>query len=175
MIQLIVAGNTYNFKESLRADKFRWNPVLKAWTRNFNDGDDTIKDITKKYSTCNGISIGKKTLAYPDDRKYWVKESWIFNLESMHDKLWCIVYDIRDNKIKLPITVADKVIKSEDDIWELLNEAEDLEWKAKSGTVTGKQYGRIKAIVEWRVGVRYTTCLEAGMSEAKAGRCFEDM
>ena len=108
-------------------------------------------------------------------RKYYVKGSWIFNLESMHDKLWCIIYDIREGEIQLPIEIAGTVCNDEDDIHRLLDECADLEWTAKRGKVTGKEYGRIKELAEWRILVRYATCINAGMSESKAGICFEDM
>lgn len=110
-----------------------------------------------------------------DIRKYFVKGSWIFNLEAMHDKLFCILYDIQDHKITFPITIAGTVCKDEDDIEQLIEEASKLEWIAKSRKVTSKEYGRIKAMVEWRVNVRYNVCMAAGMSEQDAGRCFEDM
>lgn len=34
-------------------------------------------------------------------RKYWIKQTWIFNLESMHDKLWCIEDDLREGASKI--------------------------------------------------------------------------
>lgn len=108
-------------------------------------------------------------------RKYFVKRSWIFNLESMHDKIWCIIYDIRDGEIELPIEVAGKVINDEEDLHELMEEAENLEWAAKSRKVTGKEYGRIKDLVSWRVNQRYARCMASGMDERKAGACFEDL
>lgn len=110
-----------------------------------------------------------------DVRKYYVKQSWIFNLESMHDRVWCMIDDIREGKLTCPFDVAGKTINDEDDLMELLNEAGELEWRAKSGKVTGKEYGRIKKIVEWRVMARYATCLASGMDERRAGVCFEDM
>lgn len=114
-------------------------------------------------------------MANNTDRKYFVKSSWIFNLESMDDKLWCMIYDIRDGEITLPIEVCGKVINSEDDIDELLDECHSLEMIAKCGRVTGREYGRIKTIVDWRTNVRYARCLASGMNERDAGRCFEDM
>lgn len=110
-----------------------------------------------------------------EERKYFVKQGWIFNLESMHDKCYCLMYDIEDGKIELPINVAGKTINDEDDLNDLMHEAEDLEWKAKRGRVTSREYGRIKAIVEWRVMARYARCINAGMSEQDAGMCFADM
>lgn len=108
-------------------------------------------------------------------KTYFVKGSWIFNLESMNDKLWCIIYDIRDNEITLPIEICGKIINDESDIYDLIDEASNLEWISKSRKVTGKEYGRIKQLVEWRINQRYMRCINSGMSEKDAGRCFEDM
>jgi len=110
-----------------------------------------------------------------EERKYWIKQSWIFNLEAMHDKLYCIGYDLDDGTIKGPIEILGYKIADSSDIYDLLEECEKLEWTAKSGKVTGKEFGRIKEIVSWRVGARYATCIANGMNEAKAGMCFEDM
>ena len=108
-------------------------------------------------------------------RKYCVKESWIFNLESMNDKCWCLIYDMEDGLIETPFEVAGKTINDISDLHELMEEAEKLEWIAKSRKVTSKEYGRIKEIVSWRVGQRYMTCLAHGMNEQQAGECFGDM
>lgn len=110
-----------------------------------------------------------------EERKYRVKGSWIFNLEAMHDKLFCILYDIEDGNIAFPITIAGTECKDEDGIQELIEEASRLEYIAKSRKVTSREYGRIKAMVEWRVGQRYARCMASGMSEQEAGRCFQDM
>lgn len=109
------------------------------------------------------------------ERKYWVKQGWIFNLESMHDHVWCIIYDAEDGKIQFPFEVAGRIMNDEDDLYALIDECNQLEWIAKSGRVTGKEYGRIKEIVNYRVMARYVRCLESGMSEYKAGACFEDL
>ena len=110
-----------------------------------------------------------------DVRKYRIKEDWRFNLESMHDKLWCLEYDYRDGELQLPIEVAGTVIKDEDDFEALREECQELLDAACFRKVTGKEYGRIKEIVEWRVMARYCRCLEAGMSEKDAGVCFQDI
>jgi len=110
-----------------------------------------------------------------DVRKYWVKREWIFNLESMNDKLWCIIYDMREGIITSPVEIAGRICRDEDDVQEIIDEADKLEWIAKSGKVTGKEYGRIKQIAEWRALQRYCTCLANGMSERDAGMCFADM
>ena len=108
-------------------------------------------------------------------RKYFVKQSWIFNLESVQDKLACIGYDIEEGALDFPLELAGRTISDWDDLEKLKQDAERLEWTAKSGRVTGKEYGEIKKIVEWRVGVRYATCVAAGMDERRAGGCFEDL
>ena len=110
-----------------------------------------------------------------DERKYLIKESWIFNLESMHDKLYCVIYDIQDSKLQLPVSICGKKIESEEDVMDLIDEAGNLEWIAKSRMVTGKEYGRIKELVTWRVEQRYATCMANGMDERDAGECFDDL
>lgn len=108
-------------------------------------------------------------------RKYFVKESWIFNLESMDDKLNCIKYDLEDGKLEFPLTLASTEIKDFDDLENLIEECEKLQWAAKSRKVTGSEYGRIKQIVNWRVEQRYFKCLSNGMNEKDAGQCFSDL
>lgn len=108
-------------------------------------------------------------------RKYFVKTSWIFNLESMNDKIWCIIYDTQDGVLKFPFEVAGTEINEEDDLFRLKDEVNELERIAKSRKVTGKEYGRIKEIVNWRVNQRYMTCIAKGMSDYQAGACFEDL
>lgn len=108
-------------------------------------------------------------------RKYRIKMSWIFNLEAMHDKLWCIIYDAQDGKVQFPVYIAGTKCEDEDDIMAVMQEASELEWIAKSRKVTGREYGRIKEIAEWRINQRYMACMANGMSERDAGRCFEDM
>ena len=108
------------------------------------------------------------------ERKYWIKQTWIFNLESMHDKLWCIEDDLRDGNLSYPIDIAGKTIYDKHDLSVLREECDELEWIAKHGPVTGYEFGRIKQIVQWRVEARYMACLK-NMSEREAGRCFEDI
>ena len=109
------------------------------------------------------------------ERKYYIKMDWIFNLESMHDKLYCIMYDLEDHKLSFPLVLTGKKINNFDDLDDLINECSDLESIAKSRKVTSKEYGRIKQIVEWRVMVRYSVCLNNGMDERKASTCFNDL
>lgn len=108
-------------------------------------------------------------------RKYFVKGSWIFNLESMDDKLHCIKYDLEDGNLEFPLMLADTEIKDFDDLENLIQECENLQWIAKSRKVTGSEYGRIKQIVSWRVEQRYMACMASGMDERKAGQCFSDI
>lgn len=108
-------------------------------------------------------------------RKYFVKESWIFNLESMDDKLYCIKYDLEDEKISFPLTIAGTKIADFADLYNLIRECEALQLVAKSGKVTGKEYGRIREIVNWRVERRYFQCLANGMDEKDAAACFSDL
>lgn len=114
-------------------------------------------------------------MANTEVRKYFVKGSWIFNLEAMHDKVWCLIYDIQEGKLACPFKVAGKTIHDTGDLHDLLEEAEELEWRAKRGKVTSKEYGRIKALVSWRVEQRYYACINSGMAERDAGLCFTDM
>ena len=109
------------------------------------------------------------------ERKYFIKMNWIFNLESMHDFIWCVIYDVEDGKLTFPFEVAGKVMNDEDDLHKLMDECSDLEWAAKSRKVTGKEFGRIKEIVHFRVGQRYLRCVNSGMNEQMAGACFEDL
>lgn len=110
-----------------------------------------------------------------EERKYFVKGSWIFNLESMHDKLFCIEYDVDEGKLNFPFEIAGTKINSYADLSSLRAECEEYAYIAKCRKVTSKEYGRIKKLVMWRVNVRYARCLESGMSEKNAGMCFADL
>ena len=83
-----------------------------------------------------------------------IKEEWIFNLESMHDKLWCLIYDFENEKLQFPITVANTVCNDIEDIEALIEECENLEWLAKSCKVCDDDFKRIAEIVGWRIAVR---------------------
>ena len=166
---LTLTGKTYGIKETLKGLGFRWNPEMKGWKAIFNTKEEA-EEIASRWEA-EGV-FGK--IEQKVEKKYPVKESWIFNLESMHDKCFCLMYDIRDGKIETPFTVAGKTINDEGDLYDLIDEAGALCSKAWRG-VTGKEYGRIKEIVSWRVQARYNACMANGMNEADAGRCFEDM
>lgn len=172
MIRLTIAGNTYAIKEQLKADGFRWNASRKVWGKVFDNQTDA--DTAAKGYENAGIRTETAEVSNPDERKYFIKESWLFNLESMHDKVWCLIYDIRENKIACPFEVAGKTINDEDDMFALMDEIDNLTGAARH-RVTGKEYGRIRDIVSWRVNARYLTCIANGLSEKEAGLCFEDM
>lgn len=179
MITLTLTGKTYGIKEELKADGFRWNPKAKAWVKSYDNSEkERVERLADAWIDCGVVGTVKETADKADkaEKRYRVKQSWIFNLESMHDKIWCLSYDIRDGKIELPFRVAGKTINDSGDLFELLDEAETLlskGWSSKG--VTGKEYGRIKEIVAWRVEQRYATCMANGMEESKAGACFEDL
>lgn len=168
---LTLTGNTYGIKETLKGLKFRWDSFSKAWKTTLETKEEAEELAHRWVSEGVYGQVEQKV-----EKRYFVKESWIFNLESMHDKIFCLMYDVRDKKIELPFTVAGKTINDEGDLWELLDEAGNLEGAAKSSRgVTGKEYGRIKEIVAWRVEARYVACMASGMDESEAGKCFEDM
>ena len=168
---LTLTGKTYGIKEVLKGLGFRWNPDMKAWKAIFNSKEEA-EEIASRWAS-EGV-YGK--VEQKVEKRYRVKQSWIFNLESMHDKIFCLSYDIEEGKISLPFEVAGKTINDVSDLFDLLDEADSLRDKAWSDRgVTGKAYGRISEIVAWRVNARYTTCMANGMSEADAGKCFEDM
>ena len=110
-----------------------------------------------------------------EKRKYLVKESWVFNLESMYDKLYCIKYDLEDGKKNFPLTIAGTEITDDNDLYRLIEECETIELAAKSRKVTASEYERIKEVVNWRVTQRYLRCLANGMTEKDAGECFHDL
>lgn len=102
-------------------------------------------------------------------RKYFVKHGMRFNLDSMRTKVLNLRDDMRDGTIT-KVELLGKVY-DEDSIDDFIAELEDLMYKAMD-RVTGKEYGRIKAISEARDIMRYATCLAAGMDERDAGYCF---
>ena len=114
-------------------------------------------------------------MADKNERKYMIKDSWIFNLESMHDKLWCIGTDLDEGSIAGPVEILGGTYTSSYDLQDLVDECSALEWAAKTRKVTSKEYGRIKEIISWRVYQRYATCLLAGLRESDAGACFKDL
>ena len=105
-----------------------------------------------------------------EERKYFVKSAYRANLASMITKLHCFVYDMRDGEYKT-VEVMGKVY-DEITIGDLIEECRELLGKANWGKVTGREYGRIKAISNARDIMRYSTCIAKGMDESKAAYAF---
>lgn len=176
MIKLTLLGKTYGIKEELKAQGFRWDSTNKAWYKLFDENEsDRVERLAEAYKDNGVVGKTEKINAPKEAKKYLVKEDWIFNLESMSDKLWCIADDIEEGKIKTPVEICGYTINTTEDVFRLRDEASMLEWKAKSGAVTGSEYGRIKEIVNWRVLQRYVACINSGMEESKAAVCFNDL
>lgn len=176
MLEIRLEGNTYSIKDELKAEGYRWNPQLKAWTKRLEDSERERANSLAEAYEANGVYGCVKQLADPNERKYMVKEDWIFNLESMHDKLFVIEQDVREGKLQLgTFEIAGKAINSYEDLDDLADEAAKLCWIAKSRKVTGKEYGRIRKIITWRVMARYAACMASGMDERKAATCFEEL
>ena len=83
---------------------------------------------------------------------YPVSESMKFNLEACHDKLSLMIYEAEDN-----------------DDWDLAGElrdrrdqADELANKAGYGWLSGKDYGKAKELVAWRIEKRIEANIEAG-------------
>lgn len=176
MKKLTLSGNTFSIKEELKAEGFRWNPTNKTWSKNFEDETraNELRDAYESNGVYGSISEVQKS-EKKNEKKYFVKESWIFNLESMHDKLWVLENDIDEGRLQFPFDVAGKTIRNYSDLEDFRQECYEAEYLAKSGKVTGKEYGKIKRIVGWRVMQRYTACMTSGMEESKAAACFEDL
>lgn len=176
MIILTISGKTYEVRETLKEDGFRWNPERKVWSKRFEDTDaEYVENLRNSKWHDFSTTVTKTTEAQAPEKRYPVKESLIFNLESIHDKLWCITDDLRKGVLQYPVEIAGKLCKDEDDVDAIADEADRLCWIAKTRMVTGKEYGRIKKICGWRVMARYATCVASGMSEADAGLCFTDL
>lgn len=106
-------------------------------------------------------------------RKYWVKRDWLFNLDSLYTRIKCIQYDIEDGTQDFPLEIAGTPIKDWDDLDKILHECDQLLQVARWGRVTGKEYGRIKTMVEYRCWVRYFQNVNAGMDEDRAALSFD--
>ena len=105
-----------------------------------------------------------------EERKYFVKAAYRANLDSMLTKLHCISYDMEAGEYDT-ITLMGKVYDIET-IEDFKDEVRELLGYANWGKVTGKQYGRIKAISDARDWMRYNTCISKGMDESKAAYAF---
>lgn len=104
-----------------------------------------------------------------NERKYFVKAAYRTNLDSMLTKVECLAYDMWDGEydsIEIMGKTYDVVT-----IEELKDELRNL-ITVSYGKVTGKEYGRIKYISEYRDQMRYATCIAKGMSEERAAYAF---
>ena len=105
-----------------------------------------------------------------EERKYWVKMNWRFNLDSMYTHVWCCIYEVEDGKRKTVNLMGEEM--DLDRLYEFKDEVEELSMVAQFRKVTSKEYGRIKAISDERNLIRYATCLASGMDERDAGYAF---
>ncbi len=108
-----------------------------------------------------------------NERKYYCNQSMKFNLDSMRTHLLNMRDEFRDGTLKGGVEICGRKVDF-CTIDDLIDEVEDLLDKAVYGMVTGKEYGRIKAISEERQMLRYITCINAGMPEWKAAGAFTD-
>lgn len=105
------------------------------------------------------------------NKKYYVKQNYRFNLDSMRVHVMNLIDDIRDGNFDTVELMGETM--DEDRLEEFKEEIEDLMEKAWY-PVCGKDYGRIKAISDERNMIRYATCTANGMSDEDAGYCFFD-
>lgn len=60
-LQLVITGNTYEIKELLKADKFKWDAYDKCWWKNFNlnedgIGEEYVKNLAEAFETTDGVN-----------------------------------------------------------------------------------------------------------------------
>lgn len=103
------------------------------------------------------------------------KESWIFNLTAAYEKLRELEYRADDGEIQFPITVADTVLSSSSDLYNMRIECENLLTAAHTRPVTAEEYKRISQLVHWRAEQRYFTCLANSLAEEEAGQEFAEL
>lgn len=102
--------------------------------------------------------------------KYYVNAAMRTNLDSMYTSLTNIIYDMMNGLYSEKEIMGKRM--NFDEVWGLRAEVEYLYNKADFGKVTGKEYGRIKAISDERNMWRYSRCIASGMSEDKAAYAF---
>lgn len=85
-------------------------------------------------------------------KHYPVSENMMFNLEACHDKMSLMIYEAERNG---NFEEAEKITARRD-------EADELSWKASSGWLSGKDYGRAKKLVAWRIEMRIAANVAAG-------------
>lgn len=164
-------------KAGIEANENDWYEVIGATEKAYKTPIGWIpKKCTNGYDCNEEANI--LTREYKDklakgEKKYRIKEDWIFNLEAMNDKLFLIAEETPEDAY--PIEIANYICRNADDVWNIRDWADELHYRAWGNKVTGKEYGEIKKIVYWRVMERYVTCINNGMDEDRAGACFNDL
>lgn len=97
-----------------------------------------------------------------------------FNLESMSDKVDGLRARLIDsNQWEVPNETILGYPFSVEGLDELEQECDKWLDIVTTRKVTGKEYGRIKEIADWRNEIRYRTCIQRGMSEKDAAVAFD--
>lgn len=102
-------------------------------------------------------------------KKYPVKMNYRFNLDSMRTHALVILDEMRDGEIETVHLMGQDM--DETAVERFIEEIEELMSKMYY-PVSGKDYGRIKAISDERNMIRYATCISKGMSENDAASAF---
>ena len=56
MITLFLNGATYQIKEELKADGFRWNPNKKAWYKSYSENEPNyVKNLAEAFEATGDI------------------------------------------------------------------------------------------------------------------------
>lgn len=104
-------------------------------------------------------------------KTYYCNSSMKTNLDSMLTLVHNLKYDFEDGTQTEIVNICGVEVDAYT-VYDLIDELEDLHDKAMYGKVTGKEYGRIKAIQSERQMIRYAKNLAAGMSESDAAYSF---
>ena len=87
-----------------------------------------------------------------DVKHYPVSENMKFNVEACHDKLSLMMYEAEEKgDLVLYETLRDR-----------REEADNLSFKASYGWLSGKEYGKAKELVAWRIEQRIQTNVMGG-------------
>lgn len=85
-------------------------------------------------------------------KHYPVSEQMKFNLEACHDKLTLMMYDAEE---KGDTKAYEELSKARD-------ESDELSFKASYGWLSGKDYGKAKEYMVWRIEKRIEANIEGG-------------
>lgn len=55
MITVILNGNTFGIKETLKGLGFKWNSKTKEWTKTYGDSEETIANEVAQRWTNEGV------------------------------------------------------------------------------------------------------------------------